>query len=99
MLKKVSKYLILLRLFYVFQSSHSVHVEYSVEIDSILTPESFTSQNLAEYTNHTLSSNQEWPVYIKLNNGHIYGCDFIVSATGVEPNTKCFSNTMEVFQI
>uniref|UniRef100_A0AAV2ITQ4 Pyridine nucleotide-disulfide oxidoreductase domain-containing protein 1 n=1 Tax=Knipowitschia caucasica TaxID=637954 RepID=A0AAV2ITQ4_KNICA len=31
-----------------------------------------------------------WPVYIKLSNGKIYGCDFIVSATGVEPNTEPF---------
>ena len=31
-----------------------------------------------------------WPVYVKLTNGVIYGCDVIVSATGVLPNTEAF---------
>ena len=28
-----------------------------------------------------------WPFYVKLTNGKVYGVDFIVSATGVIPNT------------
>ncbi|KAK9510813.1 hypothetical protein O3M35_005519 [Rhynocoris fuscipes] len=28
---------------------------------------------------------KEWPVYAELTNGKIIGCDFIISATGVEP--------------
>lgn len=28
-----------------------------------------------------------WPLWVKLSNGHVYGCDLIVSATGVEPCT------------
>ena len=31
-----------------------------------------------------------WPVYVKLTNGIIYGCDVIVSATGVVPSTATF---------
>lgn len=31
-----------------------------------------------------------WPVYVELTNGKIYGCNFIVSATGVVPNVKPF---------
>uniref|UniRef100_A0A7N8X1G6 Pyridine nucleotide-disulfide oxidoreductase domain-containing protein 1 n=1 Tax=Mastacembelus armatus TaxID=205130 RepID=A0A7N8X1G6_9TELE len=31
-----------------------------------------------------------WPVYIQLTNGKSFGCDFIVSATGVVPNTEPF---------
>ncbi|KAF7237612.1 Pyridine nucleotide-disulfide oxidoreductase domain-containing protein 1 [Varanus komodoensis] len=31
-----------------------------------------------------------WPVYVELTNGKIYGCDFIVSATGVVPNVQPF---------
>jgi len=31
-----------------------------------------------------------WPVYVELTNEKIYGCDFIVSATGVTPNTEPF---------
>uniref|UniRef100_A0A8C5AM68 Pyridine nucleotide-disulfide oxidoreductase domain-containing protein 1 n=1 Tax=Gadus morhua TaxID=8049 RepID=A0A8C5AM68_GADMO len=31
-----------------------------------------------------------WPVYVRLTNGRTVGCDFIVSATGVVPNTDAF---------
>lgn len=31
-----------------------------------------------------------WPVYVELTNGKIYGCDFLVSATGVTPNVYPF---------
>jgi NAD(P)H-nitrite reductase large subunit len=35
-------------------------------------------------------------VYIKLTNGKIYGCDFVVSATGVSPNTSPFVSTVNL---
>ncbi|XP_063302717.1 pyridine nucleotide-disulfide oxidoreductase domain-containing protein 1 isoform X2 [Pelobates fuscus] len=31
-----------------------------------------------------------WPVYVQLTNGNTYGCDFLVSATGVVPNIEPF---------
>ncbi|MEQ2230136.1 Pyridine nucleotide-disulfide oxidoreductase domain-containing protein 1 [Ilyodon furcidens] len=31
-----------------------------------------------------------WPVYVQLTNGNTFGCDFVVSATGVIPNTEPF---------
>lgn len=31
-----------------------------------------------------------WPVYVHLTNGKTYGCDVVVSATGVVPNTEPF---------
>lgn len=31
-----------------------------------------------------------WPVYVELTNDKIYGCDFIISATGVIPNVEPF---------
>lgn len=33
---------------------------------------------------------ESWPVYVQLTNGKTYGCDFVVSATGVVPNTEPF---------
>ena len=33
-------------------------------------------------------SDDDWAVFVELSNGKIYGCDFVVSATGVTPNTK-----------
>lgn len=53
-----------------------VIVEYKVEVESTLTPEE------VGYTGGELG---KWPVYVKLTNGKIYGCDFVVSATGVVP--------------
>ena len=38
----------------------------------------------------------EWPMYVELTNGHVYGCDFIVSATGVSPNTRPFTDYAQV---
>lgn len=29
-----------------------------------------------------------WPLYVRLSNGRVYGCDFAVSATGVHPLTS-----------
>jgi len=29
-----------------------------------------------------------WPLYVELTNGKVYGCDLVVSATGVSPNVE-----------
>ena len=34
----------------------------------------------------------DWPVYVELTNGRTFGCDLVVSATGVIPNTLAFAN-------
>jgi len=39
----------------------------------------------------------DWPVYVELTNGHVYGCDFVVSATGVTPNTWPFAERALVY--
>lgn len=33
---------------------------------------------------------ESWPIFVELSNGKIYGCDFVVSATGVVPNVQPF---------
>ena len=38
----------------------------------------------------------EWPVYVRLTNGKVYGCDFVVSATGVVPNVDPFVSFADV---
>lgn len=35
-------------------------------------------------------SEGSWPVYVRLTNGKTFGCDFVVSATGVVPNMEPF---------
>jgi len=57
----------------------NVTVEYNCEVEAILLP---------EQAKHHLSVEEKWPVYLKLTNGKIYGCDTIVSATGVVPCSK-----------
>ncbi|XP_078039837.1 pyridine nucleotide-disulfide oxidoreductase domain 1 [Augochlora pura] len=58
--------------------SAKVQVEYECEIIKIL--------NDSEKKEFDPSG--EWPAYVELTNGKIIGCDFIVSATGVIPNSN-----------
>ncbi|XP_030576526.1 pyridine nucleotide-disulfide oxidoreductase domain-containing protein 1 isoform X2 [Archocentrus centrarchus] len=68
------------------QVSRRVSVEYQCEVDKI-----FTSEELHKSPQQTLRAEcGEWPVYVQLTNGKTFGCDFVVSATGVIPNTEPF---------
>ncbi|KAL7370513.1 hypothetical protein ABVT39_002898 [Epinephelus coioides] len=68
------------------QVSRRVSLEYQCEVEKI-----FTSAELLNSPQQTLRpENGSWPVYIQLTNGKTFGCDFVVSATGVVPNTEPF---------
>ncbi|KAG7495904.1 pyridine nucleotide-disulfide oxidoreductase domain-containing protein 1 isoform X1 [Solea senegalensis] len=69
------------------QVSRKVSVEYQCEVEKI-----FTSEELLNSQQQTLTpeNNGSWPVYVQLTNGKTFGCDFVVSATGVVPNTEPF---------
>ncbi|XP_068573018.1 pyridine nucleotide-disulfide oxidoreductase domain-containing protein 1 isoform X3 [Cebidichthys violaceus] len=69
------------------QLSRRVSLEYQCEVEKI-----FTSAELLNSPQQTLRPENEgsWPVYIKLTNGKTFGCDFVVSATGVVPNAEPF---------
>ncbi|XP_048240124.1 pyridine nucleotide-disulfide oxidoreductase domain-containing protein 1-like isoform X2 [Haliotis rufescens] len=75
------------------QVCHSIHVEYNVEVHHVLDGTEMTtygysaSEPFKAPQSHVSDS---WPVYVRLSNGKVYGCDFIVSATGVVPNTQPF---------
>ncbi|XP_063073962.1 pyridine nucleotide-disulfide oxidoreductase domain-containing protein 1 [Engraulis encrasicolus] len=66
--------------------SHKVTLEYQCGVESI------SSQKDSSHTPPAGHNTEEgtWPVYVKLTNGKTYGCDFIVSATGVVPNAEPF---------
>ncbi|XP_062863038.1 pyridine nucleotide-disulfide oxidoreductase domain-containing protein 1 [Trichomycterus rosablanca] len=68
------------------ETSHRVHVEYECEIEAILSQQEFVQSPL----NAQNPDSGVWPVYAQLTNGKTYGCDFIVSATGVVPNSQPF---------
>lgn len=68
------------------QGRQRVMVEYQCEVEKI-----FSSADLLSSPNtHNHKNVGSWPIYVALNNGKTYGCDFIVSATGVVPNTDPF---------
>uniref|UniRef100_A0A1B6J7I9 Pyridine nucleotide-disulfide oxidoreductase domain-containing protein 1 n=1 Tax=Homalodisca liturata TaxID=320908 RepID=A0A1B6J7I9_9HEMI len=56
-----------------------ITVEYKSEVESVL-----TLQDVGD----CVKKDKNWPVFVKLTNGKIYGCDFIVSATGVIPCSR-----------
>lgn len=71
----------------------TVHVEYSCEVDELLTPEQFRQRSLTETPfpqqqqgNTGVEAIMDWPLYVLLTNGTLFGCDLVVSATGVTPN-------------
>uniref|UniRef100_A0AAX7UF49 Pyridine nucleotide-disulfide oxidoreductase domain-containing protein 1 n=1 Tax=Astatotilapia calliptera TaxID=8154 RepID=A0AAX7UF49_ASTCA len=68
------------------QVSHRVSVEYQCEVEKI-----FTCEELHKSPEQTLRPELgDWPVYVRLTNAQTFGCDFVVSATGVVPNTEPF---------
>ncbi|ROT70737.1 Pyridine nucleotide-disulfide oxidoreductase domain-containing protein 1 [Penaeus vannamei] len=63
-------------------NQRSVTLETEVEVKEILEPDKFRQSG------KELTRLIDWPVYVELTNGKVYGCDFIVSATGVTPNVE-----------
>jgi len=61
----------------------SVRLETEVEVIKLWTAEEWKREEGNEVT-----LDEDWSLYAKLSNGKVIGCDFLVSATGVEPNTK-----------
>ncbi|XP_071955222.1 pyridine nucleotide-disulfide oxidoreductase domain-containing protein 1-like [Antedon mediterranea] len=70
---------------------HPVYVEYECEVQRILTAEEYAQLGQAANILACDTMSQSWPVYILLTNGKLYGCDLIVSATGVNPNVAPFT--------
>ncbi|PIK33860.1 putative pyridine nucleotide-disulfide oxidoreductase domain-containing protein 1 isoform X2 [Apostichopus japonicus] len=69
------------------QRSRHVRVEYECEIKEILSLAEIRQRNLkVDKIGDMEDENTDWPVYALLTNDKMYGCDFIVSATGVVPN-------------
>lgn len=60
-----------------YLKSAKIQIEYECEVIKIL--------NKSEQKE--FDPMEEWPIYVQLTNGKIIGCDFIVSATGIIPNS------------
>ena len=74
-----------------------VHLEYKVEIGQILSHSDLLSRNLSETAAIVTEGEKKiWNIYVELSNGKLYGCDFVVSATGVTPSGEMFKHVVEV---
>ncbi|CAO2607102.1 Pyridine nucleotide-disulfide oxidoreductase domain-containing protein 1 [Lemmus lemmus] len=87
---------VVLTIIHFVQFSHSIHIETRCEVKKIYLQEEFKilkKKPLAfpkdQHKSVTVDK-EVWPVYVELTNGKIYGCDFLVSATGVTPNVHPF---------
>lgn len=71
---------------------HRVHVEYCVEVKRVMYPKEVADTGLRSEEPSTFGGKlkQDWPVYVELTNGRVFGCDLVVSATGVSPHTEPF---------
>ncbi|CAL1528894.1 unnamed protein product [Lymnaea stagnalis] len=71
--------------------SHRVHIEHQVEVQKMISPEQFQQLSMTQTVlDGSVVESSTWPVYVQLTNGKVYGCDLVVSATGVEPFTDLF---------
>nr|XP_048288533.1 pyridine nucleotide-disulfide oxidoreductase domain-containing protein 1 isoform X2 [Myodes glareolus] len=75
--------------------SHSIHIETRCEVKKIYLQEEFKIMKkkplaFPKDQHKSVTVDKVWPVYVELTNGKIYGCDFLVSATGVMPNVHPF---------
>ncbi|XP_060135150.1 pyridine nucleotide-disulfide oxidoreductase domain-containing protein 1 isoform X3 [Zootoca vivipara] len=78
--------------------SHKVHIESLCEVKKIYLQEEFQQSEKVSLAfprvqldeRNAEMDEERWPVYVELTSGKIYGCDFIVSATGVIPNVQPF---------
>eukprot|EP01132_Coremiostelium_polycephalum_P008419 gene8419-10338_t len=79
-------------------------IEYSTHLENIydqkdeIKEKGIKEENIDVNSRELFSSGDkeiDWPIYVKLSNGHIYGCDFVISATGVIPNSSLLLNSVE----
>ena len=74
-----------------------VLVEHGVTLERLLEPSDLVVEELVPYTPPGWDDGRDkWPVYALLSSGRIFGCDFVVSATGVIPGGEVFKPVLKV---
>uniref|UniRef100_A0A183SYM0 Pyridine nucleotide-disulfide oxidoreductase domain-containing protein 1 n=1 Tax=Schistocephalus solidus TaxID=70667 RepID=A0A183SYM0_SCHSO len=66
-------------------------IVYNSQVVGTFTPDEFKDSGLvqveADSDGNLLPEHvKDWPIYARLSNGDVYGCDFIINATGVDAN-------------
>lgn len=81
------------------EAKRQVYVRYNCKVKHLIDPQELKQSNQTEASSpwHETTGKEsaglpDWPVYVQLTNDEIYGCDLIVSATGVIPNTQPFAS-------
>jgi len=77
--------------------SKRVTVEHGVTLEMVLEHPDLVEKKLTPHTPSGWSDGKDrWPVYALLSSGRVYGCDFVVSATGVIPGGELFKSVLKV---
>lgn len=73
-------------------SKKEVTVEFETDVKAICVRDELSDEAIAKIVHLDGDSpiRDPWPVYVHLSNGKVYGCDLVVSATGVQPNSELF---------
>uniref|UniRef100_A0A0R3RKN2 Pyridine nucleotide-disulfide oxidoreductase domain-containing protein 1 n=1 Tax=Elaeophora elaphi TaxID=1147741 RepID=A0A0R3RKN2_9BILA len=70
-------------------NGRQVHVIYEVELKGFVSQD--TAHNVAVEKGRFHFSKGEWPLYVELTNGEIIGCNLMIEATGVQPNSDLWA--------
>ena len=71
-----------------------VVLEQGTEVREVLEPEEAVTASL--HTPEGWEEGGDWPLRVRLTSGRLYGCDFLVSATGVLPGGEVWREVLEV---
>lgn len=66
-----------------------MHVIYEVEVKGFV-PQDIVHKVAVQKNRFNFSSGS-WALYVELTNGEIIGCDLMVEATGVQPNSDLWA--------
>ncbi|OZC10084.1 pyridine nucleotide-disulfide oxidoreductase [Onchocerca flexuosa] len=77
-------------------SDRRVYVIYKVELKGFVSQD--TAHNAAQQDSSRFSSGT-WPLYVELTNGEIIGCDFMIEATGVQPNSDLWARDCHLLNL
>ncbi len=73
-------------------SAQPLTILFQAELEELIEPSSSSSSTLPATPSSSSSSTPQpndhdkgWPLFVRLTNGQTWGCDFVVSATGVVP--------------
>ncbi|VDN26362.1 unnamed protein product [Gongylonema pulchrum] len=80
-------------------NDRQVHVIYGVEMKRLLPPEEASCHCISGSEPGIDSSSNNWPLYVELSNEQVIGCDLLIEATGVHPNSDLWARDCPVLKL